>query len=64
MNKDTSEFVYQQSRVACTVPVNNIEGSFVYLVTAFVLFADVCIIDWSFDWLKDWLRLLRVMPTA
>jgi hypothetical protein len=46
MSKYTTDFVYQQSRVACTVPVNKIEGGFVYLITASVLFADVCVIDW------------------
>jgi hypothetical protein len=45
MSKHTSEFVYQQSRVACTVSVNKMERGFVYLITASVLFADVCIID-------------------
>jgi hypothetical protein len=45
MNRNTSEFGYQQSRVACTVPVNKIEGGFFYLITASLLFADVRIID-------------------
>jgi len=45
MNKYTSEFVYQHSRVACSVAVNKTEGGFVYLITASVIFADVCIID-------------------
>jgi hypothetical protein len=53
MNKDTNAFVYQQSQVACTVPVNNIEGSFVCLIPASVLFADVCIIDWLVGWLVE-----------
>jgi len=53
MNKYTSEFVYQQSRVSGTVHVNKIEGGFVYLVTASVLFAYVCIIDWLIGWLVE-----------
>jgi len=54
MNKYTREFVYQHSRVACSVPVNKTAGGFVYLITASVPFADVCIIDWLIDRLIGW----------